>query len=242
MDPVLPYHAGESKKAEVRDMFNHIAFRYDLLNSLLSLGIHSTWRKKAVSYLKKRRPEKVLDIATGTADFALEAFRSGVREVAGIDISEEMLAIGRKKIEKKGLTKSIILSSGDAENLNFENHSFDGITAGFGVRNFENLERGLIEMHRVLKPGGLAVILEFSKPTPGFFSFIFRFYFRYVTPFIGKLFSKDARAYSYLPESVEAFPSGEEFCKILKQCGFVSVEYIPLTFGIATIYLAGKEL
>lgn len=220
-------------------MFNNIAFRYDFLNSLLSLGIHKGWRKKSVAVFKNKNPRFILDVATGTADFAVEDLKANPEKVIGVDISAGMLDVGREKIRKAGLEKKIELQLVDAEGLPFADNYFDAITVGFGVRNFENLEKGLKEMQRVLKPGGDLVILEFSKPK-GAFSYLYKFYFRYITPAIGRLFSKDHRAYSYLPESVEAFPYGDAFCNILKNCGYKDPRATPLTFGVASIYTATK--
>lgn len=220
-------------------MFNNIAFRYDLLNSLLSLGIHKGWRKKAVNLLRARNPRLILDVATGTADLAIEDLKANPEKVIGVDISEGMLQVGRKKIKKAGLENKIELQLVDAEKLPFADSTFDAITVAFGVRNFENLEKGLREMQRVLKPGGDMVIIEFSKPS-GFFSYLYKLYFKYITPAIGRLFSKDHRAYSYLPESVEAFPYGAKFCNILQECGFKNARSRALTFGVASIYHATK--
>lgn len=238
---VTPYKDDNSgKKEQVAAMFNNIAHRYDFLNQLLSMGIHSGWRKKAIRILKPRNPKQILDIATGTADFAVEAMKLNPEKVTGIDISEGMLSYGREKIKKKGLESKIELMLGDSENLPFADNSFDAITVGFGVRNFENLEKGLSEMLRVLRPGGTAVILEFSKPKGFPVKQLYNFYFRRVTPFVGKLFSKDSSAYSYLPESVNAFPDGEKFLDIMKKLGYIETGHRPLTFGIASIYTGRK--
>ena len=240
MPEVKPYNQDQSKKEQVAEMFNNIAFRYDFLNSLLSLGIHKGWRKKAVSFLKKKQPKIILDVASGTGDFAIEALQTGANRIIGVDISEGMLAMGREKLKKLKLTDKISLQVGDAEHLNYADNYFDAITVGFGVRNFENLRAGLTDMYRVLKPGGDLVIIEFSKPS-GIFSHVYKIYFRYITPAIGRLFSKDHRAYSYLPESVEAFPYGENLCSILRDCGYNPVSFQVLTFGVASIYLAEKK-
>lgn len=239
MSQVTPYNKTQNKKEQVAEMFNNIAFRYDFLNSLLSLGIHKGWRKKAVGIFKNKKPRLILDVATGTADFAIENLKADPDKVIGVDISAGMLEIGRKKIKKANLEGKIELKLVDAESLPFENNHFDVITVAFGVRNFENLEKGLREMNRVLKPGGDLVIIEFSKPR-GFFSYIYKFYFKFVTPAIGRLFSRDHRAYSYLPESVEAFPYGQGFCTILSNCGYKNPLANSLTFGVASIYTASK--
>lgn len=239
MPEVKPYNQTQTKKEQVAEMFNNIAFRYDFLNSLLSLGIHKGWRKKAVRIFKEKKPKLILDVATGTADFAIANLAAEPEKVIGVDISAGMLEMGRQKIRKAGLESRIELQLVDAEGLPFADNSFDAITVAFGVRNFENLEKGLQEMQRVLKPGGDLVIIEFSKPK-GFFSYFYKFYFSYITPAIGKLFSKDHRAYSYLPESVEAFPYGGAFCKILSRCGYKHAKAVKLTFGVASIYAATK--
>lgn len=240
MPEVKPYNQTQPKKEQVAEMFNNIAFRYDFLNSLLSLGIHKGWRKKAVRILKSKQPQVILDVATGTGDFAIEALQTNAKKIIGVDISEGMLNVGREKIKKLNLTDKIELQVADAEHLPFTDNYFDAITVAFGVRNFENLESGLKDMLRVLKPGGDLVIIEFSKPK-GFFSYLYKIYFKHITPAIGKLFSKDHRAYSYLPESVEAFPYGENLCNILRQCGYAHVSYQILTFGVASIYTATKS-
>ncbi|MFY9307494.1 MAG: bifunctional demethylmenaquinone methyltransferase/2-methoxy-6-polyprenyl-1,4-benzoquinol methylase UbiE [Bacteroidia bacterium] len=238
---VTPYKdQSTSKKEQVATMFNNIAPKYDFLNQLLSLGIHKGWRKKAIRLLKADQPRHILDIATGTADFAIEAMKLNPDKVTGVDISEGMLKLGQEKVNKLGLQNKIKLTIGDSENLPFENNSFDAITVGFGVRNFENLEKGIADIYRVLKPGGSVAILEFSKPQYFPVKQVYYLYFRYITPFIGKLFSKDNSAYTYLPESVNAFPSGNEFLKVLEKAGFKENRAIPLTFGIASIYVAKK--
>jgi demethylmenaquinone methyltransferase/2-methoxy-6-polyprenyl-1,4-benzoquinol methylase len=240
MATVTPYGNSASKKEQVATMFNNIAYRYDFLNSLLSLGIHKGWRKKAIRLLKPFAPKQILDIATGTADFAIEAMRLDPEKVTGIDISEGMLSFGREKIKKKKLEGKIELMLGDSEKLPFADNSFDAITVGFGVRNFEHLEIGLSEMLRVLKPGGGVAILEFSKPKKFPVKQLYNFYFLKVTPFVGKIFSKDNSAYKYLPESVNAFPDGESFLAIMSRLGYKEAKQYPLTFGIATIYTGKK--
>jgi demethylmenaquinone methyltransferase/2-methoxy-6-polyprenyl-1,4-benzoquinol methylase len=237
---VKPYNEEGSKKEQVAVMFNNISKRYDLLNHLLSLGIDHLWRKRAISIIKKDKPKVILDIATGTADFALASMEMSPDKVTGIDISTGMLDMGRIKIEKKNLSNKIELLEGDSESINFPDETFDAITVGFGVRNFENLTKGLKEIHRVLKPGKKAVILEFSKPNKFPIKTIFGLYSKYGIPLIGKAISKDNAAYTYLPESVAAFPEGINFAIILKQCGFSSVELEPMAGGIATIYVAQK--
>ncbi|MBA3704958.1 MAG: bifunctional demethylmenaquinone methyltransferase/2-methoxy-6-polyprenyl-1,4-benzoquinol methylase UbiE [Bacteroidetes bacterium] len=238
---VTPYKdQTSSKKEQVATMFNNIAPKYDFLNQLLSLGIHKRWRKKAIHLLQNHQPKKILDIATGTGDFAIEAIKLNPEMVTGIDISEGMLKLGVDKINKLGLQNKIELKLGDSENLSFPNASFDAVTVGFGVRNFENLEKGINEIYRVLNSNGILAVLEFSKPGKFPIKQIYRFYFKYITPAIGKLFSKDSSAYTYLPESVNAFPDGELFLAILKKAGFEETKAISLTFGIASIYIAKK--
>lgn len=240
MATVTPYGNSASKKEQVATMFNNIAYRYDFLNSLLSLGIHKGWRKKAIRLISAGQPKHILDIATGTADFAIEAMKLNPEKVVGVDISEGMLKFGREKIKKKNLEGRIELLLGDSEKLPFENNSFDAITVGFGVRNFENLEKGLAEMLRVLRPGGSVAILEFSKPRKFPIKQLYNFYFLRVTPFVGKIFSKDNSAYKYLPESVNAFPDGQDFLAIMNKLGYTQTKQYPLSFGIATIYTGKK--
>lgn len=229
-----------SKKEQVATMFNNIAPKYDFLNQLLSMGIHKGWRRKAVNLLKEVNPKTILDIATGTGDFAIEAMKLNPDKVVGVDISEGMLKIGVEKINKLGLQNKIELKLGDSENLPFADNTFDAITVGFGVRNFENLEKGINDIYRVLNKNGMVAILEFSKPKAFPIKQVYHFYFRYITPTIGKIFSKDSSAYTYLPESVKAFPDGEDFLSVLKKAGFKETKAIPVTFGVASIYIAKK--
>lgn len=238
---VIPYKEQETgKKEQIAQMFDNIAHRYDFLNHLLSLGIDVLWRKKAIKLLQPSQPKIILDIATGTADFAVEALALKPEKIIGVDISEGMLAKGREKLVRKGYDKIITLETGDSEKLPFPDASFDAITVSFGVRNFENLTAGLGEMFRVLKPGGSCVIIEFSRPQ-GWFKYIYQFYFKYITPTIGAIFSKDKAAYTYLPESVAAFPDGEAFLKIYRSAGFEATKAIPLTFGVSSIYFGKKS-
>lgn len=222
-------------------MFNNISKKYDFLNHFLSMGIDILWRKKAIRMLKESQPKQILDIATGTGDFAIEALKLNPIKVTGIDISKGMLAVGNQKIKKKGLENVIELKLGDSENLEFNDNTFDAYTVGFGVRNFENLEKGLTEMLRVLKPNGTAIILEFSKPKAFPIKQIYNFYFNKMLPGIGKLVSKDNAAYTYLPESVDAFPDGQEFTTILEKIGYKNTKTTVLMFGIASIYKANKK-
>lgn len=219
-------------------MFDNIAHRYDFLNRFLSLGIDKVWRKKAIKLLAKHQPKSILDVATGTGDFAIATLKLNPEEIIGVDISEGMLEVGRKKMKEKGYS-NIKLEVGDSEDLRFEDNRFDAVIVAFGVRNFENLSKGLQEINRVLKPGGVAMILEFSKPK-GLFGLIYKFYFNVVLPLWGKLVSGDQSAYTYLPESVKAFPEGDEFKMILGDCGYHSINDHRLTFGICSIYTGIK--
>lgn len=221
-------------------MFDTISARYDFLNHLLSLGIDRSWRRKAIRMLRDGQPKYILDVATGTGDFAIQALSLNPDKVVGIDISEGMLNKGRAKLAERKLGERIELLKGDSENIPFEGNKFDAVTVAFGVRNFENLERGLQEIHRVLRPGGQLVVLEFSKPRIFPFRQIFNFYFRFILPRIGSLVSKDRSAYRYLPESVRDFPDGERFTAILRKVGFNQTACKELTFGISSVYSARK--
>jgi demethylmenaquinone methyltransferase/2-methoxy-6-polyprenyl-1,4-benzoquinol methylase len=225
-ETITPYNQQETKKAQVADMFNNISKTYDFLNHFLSLGIDIIWRKQAINELKKDQPQLILDVATGTGDFAFEALSIlKPKKIIGVDISQGMLDIAQQKITKRNLSDKFEVKLGDSEKLPFENNQFDAVTVAYGVRNFENLEVGLADIQRVLKPGGKAVVLEFSKPKVFPVKQLYNVYFTYITPGIGKLFSKDARAYSYLPESVAAFPDGERFVELMQKAGF-SVWYL----------------
>jgi len=240
---VLPNKNSEqSKKDQVEEMFNNISPKYDLLNHMLSANIDRLWRRKAINLLKQWQPELILDVATGTADFAIAATVIKGAKIVGIDISEGMLEVGRRKVEKKNLAEIIKLIKADSENLPFENDKFDAAIVGFGVRNFETLETGLSEIKRVLKPGGVFYILEFSKPVKSPYKQFYQFYFTRILPFIGRMVSKDSTAYTYLPESVNEFPDGDKFLAILAEVGFVENKCFPQTFGIASIYEAHKSL
>lgn len=239
---VKPYNREESsKKEEVAEMFNNISKKYDFLNHFLSLGIDKGWRKKAIKELKSIQPKRILDIATGTGDFAIEALALDPEEVIGVDISQGMLEVGIEKMKKKQVDDIVKMRIGDSEALPFEDGYFDALTVGFGVRNFENLERGLTDMLRVLRPGGKAVILEFSKPKKFPMKQLYGFYSKRLIPLIGKTISKDERAYAYLPESVAAFPEGKAFTDILKRIGYTNVKAKTVTGGIATIYSGVKR-
>ncbi len=238
---IVPYKQEDlGKKQQVAKMFDNISSKYDLLNHLLSLGIDIKWRKKAIGLLKSSKPQTILDVATGTADFAIQSLTLNPEKVTGVDISEGMLEIGKEKIVKKNLNHKITLELGDSENLQFSDNNFDAVIVAFGVRNFENIEKGLAGMYRVLKKNGKVVILEFSKPTSFPFKQIYNLYFKSILPIIGNLISKDNSAYTYLPESVQAFPEGSKFIQILKKTGFNNTECIPLTFGICSIYTGIK--
>lgn len=239
---IKPYKTADSaKKVQIEQMFDHIAPHYDFLNHFLSFGIDRCWRRKAIGKLKSFHPGTVLDVASGTGDLALEAFRKLKPEkIVGIDISEQMLESGRVKLRRLGLENKIELIKADVEKLPFADNSFDAVMVAFGVRNFENLKQGLSEMRRVIKPGGKAVILEFSTPSNKLFNRLYHLYSFTVLPFFGKLVSSDSSAYQYLPESVKAFPSGTRFTGILASVGFKNENFKELTMGIATIYSAEK--
>lgn len=238
-DNVTPYKRQEGKKQQVEEMFDNIAPKYDLLNHVLSMKIDVSWRNKMVKWLNKEQPQNVLDVATGTGDSAIAIEKGTGAHVVGYDLSANMLKVGEEKIKKLGLVSKIEMVKGDAENMPFNQGDFDVVTSAFGVRNFENLKAGLGEMHRVVKKGGSVFILEFSK-VEGFLGTLYNFYFKNILPRIGKLVSKDNRAYSYLYDSASAFPYGEQMKKILLEVGFKEVSYKKLTFGIATIYKATK--
>jgi demethylmenaquinone methyltransferase / 2-methoxy-6-polyprenyl-1,4-benzoquinol methylase len=238
---VLPYKEERSaKKEQVAKMFDNISGRYDFLNHFLSLGIDKGWRRRAINLLRPIDPKQILDVATGTGDFAIEAMSLSPERITGVDISEGMLEIGRKKILKRELGDKIELLKGDSENLPFLENNFDAVTVAFGVRNFENLEKGLQEILRVMRPGAMLVVLEFSKPRRFPFKQLYNFYFKFILPQIGKIVSKDKAAYTYLPESVEAFPDGARFENILTKVGFKNTTCVSLTFGISSIYTARK--
>ena len=241
-DSVKPYQGSESsKKQQVAEMFNSIAFRYDFMNRFLSGGIDIYWRKKALSQLKALQPKSILDVATGTGDFALLANRMlHPDKITGVDISEGMLDFGKKKVTKNHLGNKIELLVGDSENLPFPENTFDAITVAFGVRNFQNLENGLSEMHRVLKPKGKLVVLEFSQPKKKLVKGLFNFYTNKITPGIGKMVTQNREAYQYLTDSVLAFPERENFVTIMNKTGYHNTNFKPLTMGICCIYTGIK--
>ncbi len=238
---VKPYNQQESKKSQVGKMFDNIAPYYDFLNRLLSLRMDVLWRRKAIASIKNRDARHILDVATGTADLVIEIARQlHPQKIIGMDLSSEMLEIGRKKIAQKGLGQLVVLEQGDSEKLKYADQSFDVVTVAFGVRNFENLKAGLREINRVLKTNGQLVVLEFSRPTIFPFKQLFNFYFKYILPTIGKMTSKDPKAYQYLYESVQAFPDGADFLSVLKETGFKSYQCKKLSLGICTIYSGEK--
>jgi demethylmenaquinone methyltransferase/2-methoxy-6-polyprenyl-1,4-benzoquinol methylase len=238
---VVPYkEQTNSKKEQVAQMFDNISPKYDFLNHILSLGIDRIWRRKAINLLKEDQPKLILDIATGTGDFAIAALKLNPDKVIGVDISAGMLEVGKKKMIKRNLTDKIEMQLGDSEGLEFEENKFDAVIVAFGVRNFEHLEEGLADMLRVLKEGGKVVILEFSQPRVFPLKQLYNFYFRWILPKIGRLISKDQSAYTYLPESVNAFPDGDAFLKIMNSVGYKKTTCKSLTFGISSIYTGVK--
>jgi demethylmenaquinone methyltransferase/2-methoxy-6-polyprenyl-1,4-benzoquinol methylase len=241
-DSIVPVKDSDlSKKDQVANMFDNIAHRYDFLNRFLSAGVDIWWRKKAIMQLKKLQPKKILDVATGTADVAI--MTTGIldpEKITGIDISDGMLEIGREKIKKKGLEKTIELLNGDSETINFADNSFDAVTVAFGVRNFQNLEKGLSEIKRVLKPGGKLVVLEFSQPKTFGVTQVYNVYMKFVAPNVGKVFSKNRNAYKYLDESIKKFPEGKNFTLILDNLGYTNTYCKPLSLGICSIYCGEK--
>ena len=229
------------QKEYVRSLFDNIAHRYDILNHLLSGGVDLYWRRAAIRTLLSHHPKNILDVATGTADFALAAMRLHPEKIIGVDISESMLEIGRNKIRQKGLQNSIELFAGEAEKMDFRSGQFDAAIVAFGARNFEDLDKGLSEMHRVVRIGGRIVVLEFSRPNSFPWKQFYFSYFKYILPVVGRLISKDKEAYQYLPDTVMKFPEGNDFLHRLRQAGFSLLEERRLTFGIATIYSGVKE-
>lgn len=240
-DTIVPFKdSPQSKKQQVARMFDSIAFRYDFINRFLSGGIDIYWRKRAIRELKTEHPKIILDVATGTADVAILMQRLlNPDKIIGVDISKGMLELGQKKIKKLALNRHIELRQGDSEILNFSDGTFDAVTVAFGVRNYENLHKGLLEMQRVLKPGGKLVVLEFSKPGKGFKGF-YNLYMKFVAPRVGNLLSRNKEAYQYLNNSVKAFPEGMDFLQILNDAGYKNTYLKPLTFGICTIYCGKK--
>lgn len=239
-DQVTPYKDGKGKKAQVTQMFDAISGEYDSLNRVISLGIDQRWRKRLVKMVGASNPKSILDIATGTGDLAIALARTGAKEIIGLDIAPAMLEIGKNKVKQKSLNPIISMVVGDSEHLPFENDRFDAVTVAFGVRNFEDLDAGLSEIFRVLKPGGIFAVLETAVPTRTPFRQGYFFYSKYILPLIGRIFSRDKRAYAYLSESAAAFPHGAAFNNILSKNGFIEVVDKPQTLGVASIYLASK--
>ncbi|WP_452229806.1 MULTISPECIES: bifunctional demethylmenaquinone methyltransferase/2-methoxy-6-polyprenyl-1,4-benzoquinol methylase UbiE [unclassified Lacinutrix] len=241
MSKIKPYKDSDlGKKEQVTKMFDTISKDYDGLNRVISFGIDISWRKKVVAMVKEMQPKTILDIATGTGDLAINLAETDAEKIVGLDISSGMLNIGKTKIKKRALENTIEMVLGDSENMPFEDNSFDAITVAFGVRNFETLEKGLKEIHRVLKPKGTFVILETSMPTKTPYKQGYNFYTKNILPLIGKMFSKDRSAYKYLCESASVFPFGEALNNILRKTGFINVKDFPQTFGVATIYKSSK--
>ncbi len=238
---VTPYKDSElKKKQQVEKMFDTISNEYDGLNRVISFGIDTSWRKKVIQLVKETNPSKILDVATGTGDLAIAMADSNASEIIGLDISAGMLSVGQKKIDQRKLSEKIKMVQADSENLPYPANYFDAITVAFGVRNFENLDKGLAEINRVLSPGGIFVVLETSVPTKFPFKQGYQFHSKVILPTVGKLFSKDKSAYTYLSESASKFPYGEEFNEILRKNGFKDVKNLPQTFGVASIYTATK--
>lgn len=240
-EKINPYHNKGEKTEQVEEMFDNIAPAYDKLNHILSLNIDKFWRRRAMAWLKPFKPQTILDVATGTGDLALLIEKKlNPKKIVGIDISEGMMDIGRKKVKKKGLENTISFAKENCENLSYSNSSFDAITVAFGIRNFANLDQGLSEMYRVLKPGGQLAILELTSPEKAPMKQLFNFYSNSIIPLLGRMLSKDTKAYHYLPQTIKSFPQGERMTTIIKQVGFKQVEFKRLTFGICTFYMAIK--
>jgi demethylmenaquinone methyltransferase/2-methoxy-6-polyprenyl-1,4-benzoquinol methylase len=237
-----PYNEEQSKKEQVEMMFDNIAPTYDKLNHIMSLNIDRVWRRRVMRIVRRAKAHKIMDVATGTGDLAIAmAERVDRTQILGVDLSEEMLAVARRKVEKLGLQERIMLEKGDAENLDMvASESIDAATVAFGVRNFENIERGLSEIYRTLKPGGKLVVLEFSMPKNRLVRWVYSQYAHRLLPRIGGMISKDKQAYTYLPDSVEEFPAPERFAEMLRGVGFVRVKTRSQSFGIAYIYDATK--
>jgi len=240
LSSLKPYNTGKSKKEEVAEMFNNISPSYDFLNRFLSMGVDTGWRKKTVNAVSELMPKRILDVATGTGDLAIAMSRTTATEIVGCDISEGMMEVGRKKVAKKGLSNLIKFKLGDSEGLPFEDNSFDAATIAFGIRNFQNPQQGLEDIYRVLRPGGKVFVLEFSNPEefPG--KQFFNFHFKFIMPFWGRLISKDSSAYSYLPDSIRAFPHGKAFLDLMAAAGFHNNTAKKFTFGVASLYIGEK--
>lgn len=240
-EKINPYDNDRAKTEQVKEMFDSIAPAYDFMNRAMTFGIDKYWRAKAVKMMKSYAPKKILDVATGTGDLAIKLARSLCpNNITGIDLSKEMISIGQQKISDANLSKSINLMVGDCLNLPFDDATFDCVTVAYGVRNFENLSKGYQQMHRVLLPGGILCVIELSTPTSPLIKPLYKFYTRYIIPFIGRLVSKDVRAYSYLPESIAAVPQGNDMLHLMAEAGFKNCQYKRLTFGTCTIYMAQR--
>ena len=238
---INPYDDNRPKTEQVREMFDSIAPAYDFMNRAMTFGIDKLWRRCAVKMIAKYAPKRILDIATGTGDLAIRLAKSLKPEsVVGVDLSEQMLAIGQEKVRKEGLAGIVSLSSADCMHLPFENEIFDCVTVAYGVRNFEHLQQGYEEMHRVLRSGGVLCVIELSSPTSPLVKPLYKAYTKWIIPAVGRLVSKDVRAYSYLPESIAAVPQGENMLALMKNVGFSQCSFTPLTFGTCTIYIAVK--
>jgi len=240
MSSIKPYSTDKSKKEEVAEMFNNISPKYDFLNRFLSVGIDVAWRKNTVKAVSQLMPKRILDVATGTADLAIAMSQTTATSIIGCDISEGMMEIGKKKVAKRGLSRLISFKLGDSERLPFEDNSFDAATIGFGIRNFENPLQGLKDIHRVLRTGGKIFVLEFSQPQHFPAKQFYQFYFKFIMPFWGKIISKDQSAYTYLPNSIKAFPHGQAFLDLMTNAGFRNNSAKKLTFGIASLYIGEK--
>lgn len=240
-EKINPYNDNESKTGQVRQMFDSIAPAYDFMNRCMTMGIDKLWRRKAVKIVGKSRPQHLLDVATGTGDLAIQLCKKlNPAKIVGIDLSEGMLEIGRRKVADRGLDRVITLEQGDCLNLRFGEGEFDAVTVAYGVRNFEHLEQGYAEMYRVLAPGGMLCVVELSTPTNPLIKFFYDIYTRHIIPFVGRSKSKDARAYSYLPESIAAVPQGEAMLQIMRRIGFKQCQAIAMTFGTCSIYVGVK--
>lgn len=240
-EKINPYNDNESKTGQVRQMFDSIAPAYDFMNRCMTMGIDKLWRRKAVKIVGKSRPQHLLDVATGTGDLAIQLCKKlNPAKIVGIDLSEGMLEIGRRKVADRGLDRVITLEQGDCLNLRFGEGEFDAVTVAYGVRNFEHLEQGYAEMYRVLAPGGVLCVVELSTPTNPLIKFFYDIYTRHIIPFVGRSKSKDARAYSYLPESIAAVPQGEAMLQIMRRIGFKQCQAIAMTFGTCSIYVGVK--
>lgn len=240
IENIKPYQTPSSRKTEVQQMFNNISEKYDLANNVLSLGVHQLWKKKCINILKAYKPNIILDLATGTGDLAILLTQLHPKKIFAADYADKMLQMAQQKILQKKLNHIVEVRKEDGEQLSFEDNFFDAITISFGIRNFENYQKGLQEMYRVLKPGGVLVILEFTMPRNSIIKALYSFYFKYILPIIAWFITRDKKAYDYLPASVQAFPQYEKFCSIIQQQGFSKCTFLPLTGGIATMYIAEK--